>query len=70
MNDLHSTITSDPLRRNGRPCVRDLRISVGDVLGVDGGPGPWAVIDATGGALLAVYVAHRGDTVKPSVVLV
>lgn len=41
-----------------------------DVLGVDGGPGPWAVIDATGGALLAVYVAHRGDTVKPSVVLV
>ncbi len=33
MNDLHSTITSDPLRRSGRPCVRDLRISVGDVLG-------------------------------------
>jgi uncharacterized protein (DUF433 family) len=29
----HSTITSDPQRRGGRPCVRDLRISVGDVLG-------------------------------------
>lgn len=28
-----STITSDPQRRGGRPCVRDLRISVGDVLG-------------------------------------
>ena len=26
-------ITTDPLRRGGRPCVRDLRISVGDVLG-------------------------------------
>jgi uncharacterized protein (DUF433 family) len=29
----HSMITSDPQRRGGRPCVRDLRISVGDVLG-------------------------------------
>lgn len=26
-------ITIDPARRGGRPCVRDLRISVGDVLG-------------------------------------
>ena len=33
MDSQHTTITSDPLRRNGRPCVRDLRISVGDVLG-------------------------------------
>jgi uncharacterized protein (DUF433 family) len=33
MNDLLHIITSDPLRRNGRPRVRDLRISVGDVLG-------------------------------------
>lgn len=29
----HDAITTDPLRRGGRPCVRDLRISVGDVLG-------------------------------------
>ena len=29
----HPRITIDPLRRSGRPCVRDLRISVGDVLG-------------------------------------
>ena len=29
----HPRITIDPLRRGGRPCVRDLRISVGDVLG-------------------------------------
>lgn len=33
MNTLHPDITIDPLRRGGRPCVRDLRISVGDVLG-------------------------------------
>ena len=33
MTPLHSTITIDPQRRGGRPCVRDLRISVGDVLG-------------------------------------
>lgn len=30
--------------------------------------GPWAVLDETG-KLLAVYVAHRGASVKPSVVL-
>jgi uncharacterized protein (DUF433 family) len=29
----HPLITADPGRRGGRPCVRDLRISVGDVLG-------------------------------------
>lgn len=29
----HDAITTYPLRRGGRPCVRDLRISVGDVLG-------------------------------------
>jgi uncharacterized protein (DUF433 family) len=29
----HPFITADPGRRGGRPCVRDLRISVGDVLG-------------------------------------
>lgn len=28
-----SLITFDPQRRSGRACVRDLRISVGDVLG-------------------------------------
>jgi uncharacterized protein (DUF433 family) len=33
MTQHHHTITTDPLRRGGRACVRDLRISVGDVLG-------------------------------------
>ena len=37
-------------------------------LGVDEtSGGPWAVLDGEG-ALLAVYAAHRGSTVKPSVV--
>ncbi len=33
MSTEHPLITVDPGRRGGRPCVRDLRISVGDVLG-------------------------------------
>jgi uncharacterized protein (DUF433 family) len=33
MNPAHPLITVDPLRRGGRPCVRELRISVGDMLG-------------------------------------
>jgi tRNA pseudouridine55 synthase len=38
-------------------------------LGVPGGDGPWAVVDPEGD-LLAVYEPFRGQTVKPSVVLV
>lgn len=34
-----------------------------------GGDGPWAVLDRGGSRLLAVYSAHRGDTVKPAFVL-
>jgi tRNA pseudouridine55 synthase len=52
----------------------DLEAAVGhgkvldrNVLGAVG-EGPWRVLDADG-ALLAVYEAHRGDTVKPAVVL-
>jgi hypothetical protein len=48
------------LVRNGRVLPR---------AGLDAaGTGPWAVLDPTG-ALLAVYVDHTGDTVKPEVVL-
>lgn len=47
-------------------------IAVGKVLGravlaVDG-DGPWPVVDSAG-SLLAVYEAHRDDTVKPAVVV-
>ena len=38
-------ITLDPQRRGGRACVRDLRISVGDVLGwLAGGMSPEQVV--------------------------
>lgn len=30
--DYHRLITIDPERRSGKPCVRDTRMSVGDVL--------------------------------------
>jgi uncharacterized protein (DUF433 family) len=48
MTDLHNAITSDPQRRNGRPCVRDLRISVGDVLG-------WLAVGQTPEQIVADY---------------
>jgi tRNA pseudouridine55 synthase len=43
------------------------QVLVRQELGVDG-PGPWAVHGADGD-LLAVYEAHRGERVKPAVVL-
>lgn len=33
MSSPHPLITTDPRRRGGRPCIRHLRITVGDVLG-------------------------------------
>jgi uncharacterized protein (DUF433 family) len=45
MDDPSTLITHDPRRRGGRACVRDLRISVGDVLGwLAGGMTPEQVI--------------------------
>ena len=32
MRELADRITIDPARMHGRPCIRDLRITVGDVL--------------------------------------
>jgi hypothetical protein len=34
MSDLLTRITIDPNRMHGRPCIRDLRITVGDILGL------------------------------------
>jgi tRNA pseudouridine55 synthase len=49
--------------------VRNGRVLDEQVLGLEpGAAGPWAVVDGRG-ALLAVYVRHRGETVKPGVVL-
>jgi tRNA pseudouridine55 synthase len=47
--------------------IRHGKVLPADRLGGDG-EGPWAVFDAVGG-LLAVYQRHRGDTVKPAVVI-
>jgi uncharacterized protein (DUF433 family) len=44
----HPLITVDPGRRGGRPCVRDLRISVGDVLG-------WLAVGMTHAQILGDY---------------
>lgn len=34
MSELLARITIDPQRMHGRPCIRDLRITVADVLGL------------------------------------
>jgi tRNA pseudouridine55 synthase len=47
--------------------VRNGRVLDRAALGVTG-DGPWAVLDGAG-SLLAVYEPHRGDTVKPAVVV-
>ncbi|MDR7298720.1 uncharacterized protein (DUF433 family) [Pelomonas aquatica] len=46
--NLTPLITVDPGRRNGRPCVRHLRIAVGDVLG-------WLAGGETEAQILADY---------------
>ena len=48
MNTAVPLITLDPQRRGGRACVRDLRISVGDVLG-------WLAQGMTAEQVLADY---------------
>jgi len=44
------------------------KVLLAEALGVSGA-GPWRVLDADG-QMLAMYESHRGDTVKPAVVLV
>lgn len=34
MSELLARITIDPQRMHGRPCIRDLRITVADILGL------------------------------------
>ena len=57
MTTLHPAITSDPQRRNGRPCVRDLRISVGDVLG-------WLAAGQTTDQIVADYPELTPDDIR------
>lgn len=57
MTAFPSTITSDPQRRGGRPCVRDLRISVGDVLG-------WLAEGQTPAQIVADYPELTPDDIR------
>lgn len=52
-----ASITSDPLRRGGRACVRDLRISVGDVLG-------WLAEGQTWDQIVADYPELTPDDIR------
>lgn len=54
---ISSRITRDPERRGGRPCVRDLRISVGDVLG-------WLAMGMTPEQIIADYPELTPDDIK------
>jgi tRNA pseudouridine55 synthase len=64
LRDLPAVVVSDDVAAD----VAHGKVLGLDRLGVDG-DGPWPVV-GTDGALLAVYEPHRGDTAKPSVVLV
>ena len=57
MTDHHPAITSDAQRRSGRPCVRDLRISVGDVLG-------WLADGQTPAQIVADYPELTPDDIR------
>jgi uncharacterized protein (DUF433 family) len=57
MNITHTNITLNPLRRNGRACVRDLRISVGDVLG-------WLALGQSFDQILDDYPELTSDDIR------
>lgn len=57
MSTQHPTITTNPQRRSGRPCVRDLRISVGDVLG-------WLAEGQTPAQIVADYPELTPDDIR------
>ena len=57
MSDTLPPITIDPQRRGGRACVRDLRISVGDVLG-------WLASGLTPDQVVADYPELTPDDIR------
>ena len=50
-------ITHDPARRGGRACVRDLRITVGDVLG-------WLAAGMSAEQIIADYPELSNDDIR------
>jgi len=63
VRDYESVVVDDEVAA----AVGNGKVLAGEVIGARG-DGPWAVLDERG-ALLAMYERHRGDTVKPAVVL-
>lgn len=63
LRDLAAVHVDDELAAD----IRHGKVLPAERLGGEG-PGPWPVLDPSG-ALLAVYEAHRGGTVKPAVVV-
>ena len=61
-------LTAIPVDAETTAAVAVGKVLAQEALGVDG-DGPWAVVSANDGRLLAVYEAHHGTTVKPAVVL-
>ncbi|MCB1590184.1 MAG: DUF433 domain-containing protein [Xanthomonadales bacterium] len=57
MSGQASRITVDPARRGGRACVRDLRISVADVLG-------WLALGHGEAQILADYPELTSDDIR------
>ena len=55
----HNVFTIDPAKRGGRPCIRDLRITVYDVLG-------WLASGMTEDQILADYPDLRRDDIRAS----
>ena len=65
LRDYPAVVATDELA----PAVGHGKVLTRELLGLDDGGGPWRIVDSTG-ELLAMYEPHRGDTVKPAVVLV
>lgn len=57
MSSAKPLITHDPARRGGRACVRDLRITVGDVLG-------WLAAGMSAEQIIADYPELSNDDIR------
>ncbi len=59
MSDLLSRITLEDDKRGGRPCVRGMRITVGDILG-------WLAAGMSEAEILADYDELEADDIRAS----
>lgn len=59
MSDLLSRITIEDGKRGGRPCIRHMRITVGDILG-------WLAAGMSAAEILADYEELEADDIRAS----